>query len=860
MRKVALLVLVALCLFSGNTYAQKNKVTKVACVGNSITHGARIADRLKDAYPEQLSRMLGESYEVKNFGVSGRTLLSKGNAPYIKTGAYREALKFNPDVIFIKLGTNDSKPFNWEFNGDFKSDYLKLIQSFQELESNPTIYLCLAVPVFKSGMVINDEIVRDKINPLIKEIAKENNLKLVDLFTPFLGKGDLFPDHIHPNAEGAGVLAKIIYKELTGREGVLVQQPFPGKKSAWNGFDRYDFTFEGKSAVVVQPAKALKGKPWVWRARFFGWHTEMDRLLVSEGYHLVYLNTNNQFGSPNAVRTWDHLYKYLTNVHHFNPKVALEGVSRGGLFIYNFAKKYPERVSCIYAEAPVCDFKSWPGGFGFSEGSAKDWASLKTEYGFRTDEEAKAFSDNPVDNLEELAKAKVPVLHMISLTDSVVPPAENSLVLINKYIQLGGMATVIPCTNGRQSLHGHHFPIETPRLGADFIIYHTPKEAELLDPAAYHQVRGGLRNSLIKFQREKKGRVAFLGGSITYNGGWRDSICSYLQQRFPDTEFEFIAAGIPSMGSTPASFRMDRDVFKGQAVDLLFEEAAVNDAGNGRSDTEQIRAMEGIVRHALSLNPTTDVVVMHFVDPGKMKIYREGGIPRVIQNHEKVAAHYNLPAINLAREVTERIDAGEFTWKDDFKNLHPSPFGQSIYYRSMKSLLEEAWFGPVADDDKVMSHPIPEPLDPANYSQGALIDITEARIRGAWEIVENWRPTDGKGTRDNYTNVPMLIGEKTRGLVKLPFDGNTVGIAVAAGPDAGLIEFRIDGSPWQKLDLLSHGNRSLHLPRYYTLAAGLKNKRHRLKIRMLEQEDPNRAGNFCRIRYFYNNQPPQNFQ
>lgn len=475
MKKIVLATLVFFLLFSGNSSAQKTATVKVACIGNSITFGYGIKDRIKDAYPAQLGRMLGENYEVRNFGVSGRTLLTKGNMPYVKTGAYQRALEFEPDIVIIKLGTNDSKPYNWEFGSEFKGDYLKLIESFEGLKSKPTIHLCLAVPVIKSGLKISDKIVEKEINPLIKEIAKEKKLNLIDLFTPLLGKNDCYADNIHPNGKGAGKLAKIIYKELLGKEGVLVLQPFPGKKSTWKGFDRYDFTFDGKSARIIKPAKALKGKPWVWRARFFGWHFEMDSILVSEGYHLVYINTNDQFGSPKAIKTWDRFYKYLEKAHHFNRQVALEGVSRGGLFIYNWAKKYPERVCCIYAEAPVCDFKSWPAGFGASEGSSKSWDLLKTEYGFKSDEEAKGFMDNPINNLESLAKEKVPVLHMISLTDSIVPPEENSLILVNNYLRMGGVITVIPCSKGKQTLHGHHFPIEEPRIGADFIKYYTTR-------------------------------------------------------------------------------------------------------------------------------------------------------------------------------------------------------------------------------------------------------------------------------------------------------------------------------------------------------------------------------------------------
>jgi sialidase-1 len=344
-----------------------------------------------------------------------------------------------------------------------------------------------------------------------------------------------------------------------------------------------------------------------------------------------------------------------------------------------------------------------------------------------------------------------------------------------------------------------------------------------------------------------------LGGSITYNGGWRDSICNYLQKRFSETEFEFIAAGIPSMGTTPAAFRLERDVLAGGPVDLLFEEAAVNDATNGRSSQEQIRAMEGIVRHLRNENPATDIVIMHFVDPQKMETYRSGQVPEVIQNHEKIAAHYDIPTINLAKEVTARIDAGEFTWEDDFKNLHPSPFGQEVYFHSIKTFLEKAWAGTVAEDDKIEAYPHPEPIDNGNYDNGKLMLAEKAKLIKGWKLVENWNPKDGKGTRANYVNVPMLTGQDEGSMLEFRFNGNAVGIAVAAGPDAGIIEYRIDEGNWQKQDLFTKWSLTLHRPGYYTLAVGLPEDEHTLHLRISGEKNPQSNGTACRIRYFYVN-------
>ncbi len=635
--------------------------------------------------------------------------------------------------------------------------------------------------------------------------------------------------------------------------GIYAQQnTYTAKKSQWKGFERLDFTWENKEVRLVKPNEAAPGNPWIWRARFPDWHTEADSILVAEGFHLVYINTNNQYGSPKAVATWNSLYQHVTTHYQLQKKVALMGVSRGGLFVYNWAKANPNKVACIYAEAPVCDFTSWPMGKN-GKRSDSDWKQLKAEYGFATDKEAIAYANKPVDNLEALAREKVPVLHMIGLQDKVVPPEENTFVLIDKYIRLGGIATVVPCTEGKQNLEGHHFDIETPRRVADFIKYHSLQDLPR-DASDYHQLRAGLKNSQIQFERNKKGRVAFLGGSITYNGGWRDSLMLYLQKRFPETTFDFVAAGIPSMGSTPSAFRLERDILSKGKIDLLFVEAAVNDATNGRTEREQVRAMEGIVRHMRSENPVVDIVSMHFVDPDKMRDYRSGRVPDVIINHERVAEHYGVPTINLAKEVTDRIDNGEFTWEQDFKNLHPSPFGQGVYARSMIQLLQTAYPDHLDPDDKLTAHQMPGKLDAQCYDRGKLIEVSTIKQQKGWKVEASWQPQDGKGTRSNYVNVPMLISEKTGATLKVPFTGRAIGIAVAAGADAGMIEYRVDKGDWQTLDLFTRWSMHLHLPWYYTLSAGLSEGRHTLELRVMEQRNEQSQGNACRIRYFFTNQ------
>jgi len=376
--------------------------------------------------------------------------------------------------------------------------------------------------------------------------------------------------------------------------------------------------------------------------------------------------------------------------------------------------------------------------------------------------------------------------------------------------------------------------------------------AQSLNSKNYHTHRGSLKNSFLKFEVEKKGRVAFLGGSITYNPGWRDSVCSYLKQKFPETEFDFINTGIPSMGSTPGAFRFSRDVLLNGQVDLIFEEAAVNDDTNRRSSTEIICGMEGIVRHLNSANPMCDVVIMYFVDKNKMDDYRAGKVPDVIELQERVAKHYNISSINLAKEITKRIDNDEFDWQNDFVDVHPSPFGQILYFNSIKTFLETAWESNFVNRETMFSG-LPKAIDIANYENGKLIEPNPKKQIKGWDLVENWTPEYAANTRKDYTNVPMLVGDYPGKIIKFQFEGNSVGIAVAAGPDAGIIEYSIDNSDWQKQDLFTEWSSQIYLPRYFTLASGLNNKKHTLQIRIFDDKNPESQGNKCVLRYFYFN-------
>lgn len=218
---------------------------------------------------------------------------------------------------------------------------------------------------------------------------------------------------------------------------------FPGTKSNWNGYDKYDFTVDGKPVLVVAPKTAAPGKPWVWHGEFFGHKPAPDVALLGKGFHIVYMSVPNMLGSPEAVKHWNALYAELTTKYGFSKKAALVGLSRGGLYCYNWAAANPDKVACIYGDAPVCDFKSWPGGKGKGKGDPTNWGYVLKLWGFKDEAEAMAAKVNPIDHLEPLAKNHVPLLHVFGDADKVVPWDENTGVVEERYKNLGGSITLI---------------------------------------------------------------------------------------------------------------------------------------------------------------------------------------------------------------------------------------------------------------------------------------------------------------------------------------------------------------------------------------------------------------------------------
>ena len=236
----------------------------------------------------------------------------------------------------------------------------------------------------------------------------------------------------------------------------------------WHGFRKLNFSVDGRDCLLVFPAAPAAGKPWIWRTEFFGHEPQGDLALLSNGWHVAYIDVQNMYGAPVALDHMDRFYEHLTRQFQLASKPVLEGFSRGGLFAFNWAARHPDRVACLYVDAPVCDFKSWPAGWGRGKGSTNDWARCKNVYGL-DDKSARGYKLNPVDNLAPLAQAKIQILSVCGDADEVVPMPENTLLVKERYEKLGGEIKVIT----KPGVGHHPHSLRDPQPIVDFILRHS---------------------------------------------------------------------------------------------------------------------------------------------------------------------------------------------------------------------------------------------------------------------------------------------------------------------------------------------------------------------------------------------------
>ncbi|WP_413667507.1 GDSL-type esterase/lipase family protein [Mucilaginibacter sp. Mucisp86] len=455
-----LIILIAFCLING-----ANAITRITCIGASITYGATLPDPATQSYPAQLQKLLGKNYSVSNFGVSSATLLRKGDLSYWSTKAYQQALQSKPDLVFIDLGGNDAKLVNRIHLDEYEKDYHDLVRSFAQLPSHPRIVLLLPIPSFQADTnQIYDKVIVNNIIPKLRNVAYDEHLEVIDMHSMFINHESWMPDKIHPNLEGTAMTAKRLYDAVVqprdSNYDVFSSMNQPFKESNFYGYPCAEFILDNREYKIVKPKWAAKGHPWVWRARFWGHEPQTDIALLERGFHLVYCDVAELLGNNEAIGYWNDFYKMLTNAG-LGKKAVLEGMSRGGIYLYNWAAANPDKVACTYADNALLDLKYWP-----------DSAVLKKDFNLTSANQIGSLKVSPIDKVPQIVKGKFPMLHLSADDDEAVDPSKNTLLFEQKVKALGGSITVIHKPGFKH--HPHSLPNPTPIV--EFILKATGYE------------------------------------------------------------------------------------------------------------------------------------------------------------------------------------------------------------------------------------------------------------------------------------------------------------------------------------------------------------------------------------------------
>lgn len=611
-----------------------------------------------------------------------------------------------------------------------------------------------------------------------------------------------------------------------GEQSTPSKPVWDGKKTSFHGFDQYNFPLEGIACRVVIPKKIADGKPWVWRARFFGHEPQFDIAMLNRGYHLVYCDVAGLFGNTEAVSRWNKFYNYLRFEHLFSDRVILEGMSRGGLIIYNWAAKNPGKVAAIYADAPVMDFKSWP----------KINPTILKVYRFKNEREAKAYKSNPVDNLAPLAKAGIPIIHVVGMDDKVVPVSENTQVAERRYKKMGGTFKVI-----RKKGIGHHpHSLKDPSPIVEFVTSQGQGSANLPAEKIVGRknfiLRGDFMNSRIRFERENVGHVAFIGGSITEMNGYRPMVSTMLEKRFPKTEFTFTQAGISSTCSDTGAFRFARDVLSQGPLDMLFVEFAVNDDQDGQKSLQNaLRGMEGVIAQARKHNPMVDIVMTFFANENILDHLGENKNPPSIAAHSKVAEHYGVSVNHLAQELSDLINAGKMDWKK-YGGVHPNKYGNTMCASMIANSLLDLWSKPLPGNAQPKPHPKVSPLDPFSYVNGRFLNFDQVDIDENWKKgVPIWKNENSGKVRSRFLGIPFIYANQAGAKLKIKFEGTAIGAYMLTGPDSAIIRCTIDGKQSKEIDTL-HRHSGFNYPMTVMFFNELSDRPHVLELEILENQ------------------------
>lgn len=574
-------IVLILCLA---TITDLHSKTKIHCVGKGLTVGATMFMPQKNSYPAQLEEMLDKHF----------TVLLNGDSPIENIGNERDITKVLDGLILQKgdwvlLDMTDDRILS----GALDSGNAKLESQLKGLMRKGVRVVLLWADYGFSEKYLREE------KQLLQKTAFRNNIEIMDFSAALANKNIYLDEKRFLTSIGATYLAKRLYELVVTP---VAKTPDLNLEKAevvnFYGYRCTSFHFEGKEAKVVQPKKAAKGNPWVWRARFWGHEPQLDIAMLERGYHIVYCDVSERFGNAEALAIWDRFYKLLQK-KGLHKKSIMEGMSRGGVYVYNWALRYPDRVSAIYADAPVLDLKSWPGGKGQGKGSLEDWDIFKQMYGL-SNQQAEDFKRSPLDRVAEFAALNIPAIHVISDKDDIVPPNENSILFARAVNEAGGLLELI-----HKPDVGHHpHSLVDPGVLVDFLLKAEGRKmnfaaiaapgAEYRSGAGWNPNRGwwGEYDDIERILKNRKGMldILFVGNSITQGiGGSRANLphkagFDAFQKVFG--AYNWDCAGIAGDRTQNLLWRIMQGGYKNAAPKVIVLTIGVNNFGDGDSPAE----------------------------------------------------------------------------------------------------------------------------------------------------------------------------------------------------------------------------------------------------------------------------------
>lgn len=708
--------------------------TRIACLGDSITFGARIADREHSSYPGWLNDFLGEDVEVRNFGVGGATLLQAGDKPYMKTTQFHAAVAWQPDVAIILLGTNDTceneQRHNWQHADNFAADAQHMIASLRASRPNMRILLCSPTAMFANKPGLKPERQQDLSTraarlatcslELQRVAAAIEQVDYLELRT-CLRQQDV-SDGVHPSAFGAERIARRVAEAIASplsqtsvtRTKLIEQLESKGvtsKVDSFHDFDGISFKLPvcEASCQTFFPHGTARGTPWILRARFFGHQPALDLALLERGFHLVYCDVANLYGSPPAIARYRELHSLLDD-SGFSQRAVLEGMSRGGLQILHWAIAQPRRVAAIYGDNPVVDIRSWPGGNSGKRSDA-DWQRCLQAYHL-TEASAVNFEPPATADLKPLADEDIPMMLVLGMADQVVPIAENGELLAQRYAAASGRVEV-----WRKPANGHHphglDPVE-PLLRAILRATGFPQDISTTPtPSVEYRSGAGWRGDSWRMQVDKMRAlakqhhdvpIAFLGDSITQGlTGASDRLAKVDGKRAFDHAFGQLGAislGLSGDRTEHILYRIQHGALREFTPKVIVLQVGVNNVVSGNHTASEVLLGIGRIVSTLQTRSTTQQIVVcgPFPAGARGSATRQtidaihAGLAATLPSTTTGTASLREPDDVIYLDLRELFLNSDGSCNENMRGdrIHISPSGQQAWLQAVRPTIEAA--------------------------------------------------------------------------------------------------------------------------------------------------------------------------